>query len=189
MQRASANSGTTLISILTTCIVGCTAEAQRHIRFPDLAHPGPTALQRAEAIQHDPYPLNDIAPEIVGGRPLSYQQPLNEVERARLVPTRPVLIQPMPAPGASVNAPPVVSSPYAVAPPQPAAPLTPVPPTVVASPVPPAQAGFGPPAYPLAPAPFVSPYSATPAPVVTSPYPGATTPPVSPFPIQQRAPY
>lgn len=189
MQFVRAFRWPTIIALLTMSVVGCSAEAQRYIRFPDLTHPGPAALQRAEAIQHDPYPLNDVAPEIVGGRPLSYQQPLNEVERAKLVPTRPVIIQPMPAPGAAVVAPPVVSSPYAVAPPQPAAPLPAAPAPVVMSPFPPPGAAPATVAYPLAPAPIAAPYPAAPAPVITSPYPAAPATQTALFPVQQRAPY
>lgn len=50
---------------------------------PQLAHPGPAPFQRARAVQFDPYPPNDVAPEIVGGRPAGYVRPPNEVERSR----------------------------------------------------------------------------------------------------------
>jgi hypothetical protein len=178
-----------IIALLMAGVAGCTAEAQRYIRFPNFTHPGPAPLQRAEAIQHDPYPLPDIAPEIEGGRPREYQQPVNEVDRAHLVPTRPVIIQPLPAPGTTVVAPPVVSSPYAVAPPQPAAPLMPAPVPVVTGTPPPVSAPIVTSPYPAAPAPVAAPYPATPAPMVTSPYPAATTPLPVPYPSQQRAPY
>ena len=130
---------------------GCTVEAQRYIRFPSFTNPGPAPLQRAEAIQHDPYPLNDVGPEIVGGRPLAYQQSLPEAERARLVPTQPILIQGPPPPGSTVVAPPVVSSPYAVAPPQMGAPRAPAQSATTALP-------------------------ATGLPITTSPYPGTPLP-------------
>jgi 2-oxoglutarate dehydrogenase E2 component (dihydrolipoamide succinyltransferase) len=149
-------------------------------------------VQRAEAIYHDPYPLNDVGPEIVGGRPLAYQQPLNEVERSRLVPVQPVLIQPAPIPGMTVMAPPVVSSPFAVAPPQPGAPLVPAPGSVVTS----ASPVAGPPivtspyaAAPIAPAPVAAPYPVAPAPLVTSPYSPAAAPVTGPLPWQPRSPY
>ncbi len=177
----------TIVALTMVCVVGCSAEAQRYIRFPNLIHPGPAAVQRAEAIQHDPYPLNDIGPEIVGGRPLAYQQPLTEVDRARLLPSRPVVLQPAPVPGATVFAPPVGSSPFAVAPAQPGAPLAPAPMAPSAQPMP------GPPvvtsAIPAAPAPVAAPYSVPPAPVITSPYPAAAAPPAGPLPLQPRAPY
>jgi hypothetical protein len=173
-------------AIASVCTGGCAPEAQRFIRFPDLAHPGPAFVQRAEAIQHDPYPLNDIAPEIVGGRPLSYQQPISEAERARMVPARPILTGPVPAPGTDVFAPPVASSPYAVPAPQAPAPLAPIPGSVVTAPAPVAT-----PVYSVAPppAPVRAPYSPGLAPVVTSPYPAAAQIPPGNYPTQQRPRY
>ncbi len=153
---------------------GCSPEAQRYIRFPNFAHPGPAAAQRADAIYHDPYPLNDLGPEIVGGRPLAYQQSLNEVDRARL--QRPgQMLRPVPVPGSAVAAPPVTSSPFPVAPAQPAAPLATTPPPIVTSPAP-----------ALAPAPPPAAYGTPVAPIVTTPAPPANT---NSFPPQQRAPY
>ena len=146
-------------------LAGCTAEARQRIHFPDFAHPGPAAVQRAEAIQHDPYPLDDVGPEIVGGRPLAYQRPVNEVDRARMAPSPTGILQPIPVPGTSVVAPPVVSSRFAVAPPQAAVPLATTPPPIVTAPYPPAT-----------------------APVVTSPYPAAA-PQSGSFQPRQRAPY
>ncbi len=152
-------------------LAGCTAEARQRIHFPDFAHPGPAAVQRAQAIQHDPYPLDDVGPEIVGGRPLAYQRPVNEVDRARMAPSPTGVLQPIPVPGTSVFAPPVVSSPFAVPPPQAAVPLATTPPPIVTAPV-----------------PVGVPYPPATAPVVTSPYPAAV-PQLGPFQPQQRAPY
>ena len=168
------------------CGVGCAPEAQRFIRFPDLAHPGPAAVQRAEAIQHDPFPLNDIGPEIVGGRPLSYQQPISEAERARMIPARPILTGPVPVPGSAVFAPPVASSPYAVPVPQSPAPLAPVPSPVVTAPAPVAT-----PVYSAAPptSPVGPPVALGLAPVVTTPYPAAAQVPPANYPTQQRPRY
>ena len=98
------------------------------MRFPNWYSPGPVPYQRAEAIRHDPYPLNDVGPEIEGGRPREYQQPVNEVERARMAGTRPVALQPIPiptlpgAPPPVVAPPPIVTTPYPTAPPPPASP-------------------------------------------------------------------
>jgi len=55
-----------------------------HVRKPNLFDPGNAATQQYNAIFHDPYPMPDVAPEIVGGRPREYQQPVPEVARARL---------------------------------------------------------------------------------------------------------
>lgn len=53
------------------------------IRTPHLLHPGPASFQRYNAGQFDPYPPNDLAPPISGGRPIDMQTPRNEVTRAR----------------------------------------------------------------------------------------------------------
>ncbi|WP_442507134.1 membrane or secreted protein [Novipirellula sp. SH528] len=42
--------------------------------------------QQANAIVHDPFPQNDIAPYEAASRPPSYQQPLPEPVRNRLIP-------------------------------------------------------------------------------------------------------
>src|SRR4029079_9038545 len=129
------DSSTYVAVLLLSLAAGCTPEIHRYVQFPDLAHPGPAYVQRARAIQHDPYPLNDIAPAIDGGRPLAYQISVPEVDRALRTPPRPVVL-PAAAPlGGAVVAPPAMSSPYAVAPPQSAAPLSAAPPTFGASPL------------------------------------------------------
>lgn len=68
-------------------------------RTPNLFHPGPAGPQRTEAIYHDPYPLDDVAPEIVGGRPREYQRPVPEVVRGRLLNAQPVVSVPGTQPG------------------------------------------------------------------------------------------
>jgi hypothetical protein len=130
---------------LATTALGCTPEAHRYIRFPNLWSPGPAPYQRAEAIRHDPYPLNDVGPEIEGGRPREYQQPVNEVERARMAATRPVALQPIPVPALPVAPPPVVTAPPAVA-----APPIGTPPPLVTAP------------YPALPPPPATPYQVQP---------------------------
>ncbi len=170
------------IAIFVLSSIGCSPEIHRYIRFPDLAHPGPAAVQRAEAIQHDPYPLNDVAPEIVGGRPLAYQQGLTEEERARLTPPVRAVVTPVPVPGSAVTAPPVLASPLPIAPLQPGVPLVTAPPPIVTTPAP------APPAYPSTPPSPATSYPASTSPVVTSPYPAATPQPES-FQTQQRASY
>jgi len=48
---------------------------------PSWFHPGPEELQRAKAIQHDPYPDKNAGPEVVGGRPLQFQNQRSEAIR------------------------------------------------------------------------------------------------------------
>jgi hypothetical protein len=68
-----------LLAAIGAPLVACSSA----VRKPRLLHPGPASFQRYNATQFDPYPQNDMAPEIVGGRPLDYQVPPNEVTRAR----------------------------------------------------------------------------------------------------------
>src|SRR5215212_5906762 len=147
----------TLVAAMAMSFVGCAPE-MASLR-QSIAHPGPAAYQRAQAIQHDPYPLSDVGPEIVGGRPREYQIPVNEVERARLAAPRPVGLPGAPAPTIVV------------------APVPGAPPAYSAMPVPYASP------YPPAGAPIVT----TPGPAAV-PYPVVPAPQSAPFPAQQRAP-
>jgi hypothetical protein len=45
---------------------------------------GTVAQQNARAAVHDPFPLNDIGPEVVGGRPRGYMNPLPEAKRNQI---------------------------------------------------------------------------------------------------------
>lgn len=60
-----------------------TACSPTFFHTPRLRGPGSAPYQQARAEVFDPYPPNDVAPEIVGGRPLDYQVPANEVTRSR----------------------------------------------------------------------------------------------------------
>ena len=42
---------------------------------------GTTDRQKARAVVHDPYPINDIGPEVVGGRPREFYNPEPEAAR------------------------------------------------------------------------------------------------------------
>lgn len=46
--------------------------------------PGPLNVQQANAVIHDPFPQNDIAPYEAASRPPDYQQPLPEPVRNRI---------------------------------------------------------------------------------------------------------
>jgi hypothetical protein len=112
-----------LTAALVFSVSGCTAEIHRYVRFPDIMHPGWANQQRIAAIEHDPYPLNDIGPDVVGGRPREYQQPVNEVERAQMHAPRPLPFQPVPVPSwpatpQPIVPPPVVTTPYPAVPAQ-----------------------------------------------------------------------
>ena len=64
--------------LLAVGSIGCQTQAG-----PNWAHPGPTQVQEARAIRHDPYPDPDIGPTVEGVRPRSYDKPLSETERSR----------------------------------------------------------------------------------------------------------
>src|SRR3954463_16522375 len=85
-----------IVALVGTSLAGCAPEAAGLRQ--SFAHPGPAAYQRQQAIQHDPYVLNDVGPEVVGGRPREYMIPVNEVDRARLAAPRPPGLTPIPAP-------------------------------------------------------------------------------------------
>lgn len=42
---------------------------------------GTSDRQKARAVVHDPYTLNDIGPEVVGGRPREFMNPQSEAKR------------------------------------------------------------------------------------------------------------
>lgn len=161
MPRLVDYSTATFAALLLVSALGCAPE-MAGLR-QSFAHPGPAAYQRAQAIQHDPYVLNDVGPEVVGGRPREYMIPVNEVDRARLAANRPAGLNPVP---------PVVLGPSAT--PVPA--YTTVPPGMpVAAPTPPVGA-------PIVTTPMPA------APVVPAAPVGRVAPPSS-FPAQNRAPY
>jgi len=70
-----------LPALLAISLSGC-----RTLALPDWHHPGTAQYQQGIAEQFDPYPENEPAPAVVGGRPLSYEKPPPEVRRARWLP-------------------------------------------------------------------------------------------------------
>jgi hypothetical protein len=73
------------LTMLAAC--GCVAFAagcNGTVKLPSLFHPGNASTQRYNAVVHDPYPLNDAGPDVVGGRPLGYQNPVPEVVRGQM---------------------------------------------------------------------------------------------------------
>ena len=66
---------------IVVCVAGIAGCRGNGFWFP----PSPGA-QQANAIVHDPFPQGDIAPSDPSVRPPSYQRPLAEPVRNRLVP-------------------------------------------------------------------------------------------------------
>jgi hypothetical protein len=113
-MRTSRNIRWLTIIALAAASSGCTGLTRTYNYW----QPGDARHQRSIAIAHDPYPLDDVGPEIIGGRPPSFDKSMPEVERARLFnpPRRPLLplFQPTvisPAP------PPAVTNPWPAPPP------------------------------------------------------------------------
>ena len=65
-----------LVVIVSLGAVGCA-----DIAVPRLLHPGTEEYQQTRAERFDPYPQPDVAPDIVGGRPLQYIKPAPLTER------------------------------------------------------------------------------------------------------------
>jgi hypothetical protein len=136
--------------------------------MPRFESPGTAGTQRANALQYDPYPLDDVAPPVAGGRPREYDRPIPEVTRGKLFhypqPNEPAIVPPSFAAPVSpvVTAPPVMPgatvSPFA----PPAATPYQTPPPVVTTPyqAPPAAAPYSMP--PPANVPYQTPASALP---------------------------
>jgi len=111
MSRPADHRTTVIVAFITSSLAGCVQEAASLRQT--FAHPGPAAYQRAQAIQHDPYVLNDVGPEVVGGRPREYMIPVNEVERARQAATPPVGLTPAAVPAVVVGPAPITAPTYA----------------------------------------------------------------------------
>lgn len=80
MRRSILTANLCLIALfVATCFSGCRGRQW-------FKPPGPMLEQQANAIVHDPYPQDDIAPSDPSVRPPSYQRPLAEPVRNRLVP-------------------------------------------------------------------------------------------------------
>ena len=62
------------IAIAMVAAVGATG---CHLRL-DEGPPGTIGQQRQRAVVHDPFPSNDLGPEIMGGRPLGFERPAPE---------------------------------------------------------------------------------------------------------------
>lgn len=98
-----------LLAALALALTGCPT-----IRMPQLANPGSAGYQRYNALQFDPYPLDDVAPNVVGARPREYARPIPEVVRGQaFTPKRlrpaPVVTSPFAAPASPViTAPPAM---------------------------------------------------------------------------------
>jgi len=101
------------------CRLGCTTlallalAACRTTQMPDFAHPGSAGQQRYNALQYDPYPLDDVAPAVAGTRPKEYDRPIPEVKRGQTYTPKRLTPQPIPMPSFSLPGAPAVVTPPA----------------------------------------------------------------------------
>lgn len=68
-----------LVGLAWLCGGGCAYLGERLARAP-----GTIEQQRLRATIHDPYPDPNLGPEVVGGRPRDYANPLPEAVRNRI---------------------------------------------------------------------------------------------------------
>ena len=61
----------TLIALVAIACSGC------HLR-PNLGPPGTIGMQRSRAVLHDPYPIDELGPPVIGGRPKGFDRPQAE---------------------------------------------------------------------------------------------------------------
>jgi hypothetical protein len=134
MPRLADRRTTIIVALMATSLAGCAQEAASLRQ--SFAHPGPAAYQRAQAIHHYPYVLNDVGPEVVGGRPREYMIPVNEVDRARLDSSPPAGLTPVPAPAVVVGPAPGAAPTYVTAPAVGVPPYPPAGPPIVTTPAP-----------------------------------------------------
>ncbi|MDZ4849881.1 MAG: hypothetical protein SGI77_11330 [Pirellulaceae bacterium] len=74
-----------LLAFVTITVVGCKgSNAGSHRWGGSQFGQGSIDRQKSRAVTFDPYPLNDIGPPIVGGRPREYANPLPEAARNEL---------------------------------------------------------------------------------------------------------
>jgi hypothetical protein len=66
--------------------VGAVTFGCRSVSGPRLTGPGPAPYQQAQAERFDPYPETESGPAVVGSRPMEYEDPPPEVQRARWLP-------------------------------------------------------------------------------------------------------
>ena len=72
-----------LVLLVIPVGTGC-SQRPRAWGFPGAQ--GTIDRQKSRATIHDPYPLNDIGPEVVGGRPREFYSPQSEAAREANVP-------------------------------------------------------------------------------------------------------
>ncbi len=73
-----------LVLFAVACVSGCLAGCHVNREF---GPPGDMNTQRTRALLHDPFPVNDVAPEIPGIRPRGFDLPRSEIQKLQTSPT------------------------------------------------------------------------------------------------------
>lgn len=75
-----------LVSVASVWILACSVlSGCQASRYTERFGLGTIDRQKAKAAEFDPYPLNDIGPSVVGGRPPGFFNPLPEPRRNELM--------------------------------------------------------------------------------------------------------
>jgi hypothetical protein len=109
MKVASQKLGFGLLASTAIAFAGCAGT-----QMPRLESPGSAGSQRYSALQWDPYPLDDIAPPVAGGRPQEYARPIPEVKRGQTFTARPRNPAPVVMPSFAAPVSPVITAPPAL---------------------------------------------------------------------------
>jgi hypothetical protein len=82
--------GLLLVAAIAIGLAGCSSSRETkpaqnagYTATPNWRAPGNADQQQRRAERFDPYPDNNIAPAVAGGRPPGFEQPLPETDRAR----------------------------------------------------------------------------------------------------------
>lgn len=78
LMRTASHFGIAIVVLSVVVSAGCRGRSF-------LPPAGTMNQQQANAIVHDPFPLDDIAPTDLGARPPNYQQPVPEPVRNRII--------------------------------------------------------------------------------------------------------
>lgn len=102
--------------VMLTALALATSTGCAGTAMPNFSSPGSAGQQRRTALQFDPYPLDDVAPPVAGGRPREYARPIPEVQRGQAFAPRPTVMQPMQWPAWTQSIAPAPATTYPAAP-------------------------------------------------------------------------
>ena len=83
LESASSSGWLIACAAIAACFAGCASRPGWGFSWGQ----GTIDRQKSRAAVHDPYPLNDIGPEVVGGRPREFFNPEPEPARNQVTQT------------------------------------------------------------------------------------------------------